>query len=42
MRMKEILQGLIDQSYDLFTGFVAKERALDLNKKINGQMQECF
>ncbi|ECL9467356.1 signal peptide peptidase SppA [Campylobacter jejuni] len=30
---KNFLQGLIDQSYDLFTGFVAKERALDLNKK---------
>ncbi|ECL4218361.1 TPA: signal peptide peptidase SppA [Campylobacter jejuni] len=30
---KKFLQGLIDQSYDLFTGFVAKERALDLNKK---------
>lgn len=39
---RNFLQGLIDQSYDLFTGFVAKERALDLNKKINGQMQECF
>ncbi|EIP5379454.1 signal peptide peptidase SppA [Campylobacter jejuni] len=30
---RNFLQGLIDQSYDLFTGFVAKERALDLNKK---------
>ncbi|ECP5911993.1 signal peptide peptidase SppA [Campylobacter jejuni] len=30
---KNFLQSLIDQSYDLFTGFVAKERALDLNKK---------
>ncbi|WP_265607296.1 S49 family peptidase, partial [Campylobacter jejuni] len=28
---RNFLQGLIDQSYDLFTGFVAKERALDLN-----------
>lgn len=39
---RNFLQGLIDQSYDLFTGFVAKERTLDLNKKINGQTQECF
>ncbi|EAL5963139.1 signal peptide peptidase SppA, partial [Campylobacter jejuni] len=30
---RNFLQGLIDQSYDLFTAFVAKERALDLNKK---------
>lgn len=30
---RNFLQGLIDQSYDLFTGFVVKERALDLNKK---------
>ncbi|EAI6986697.1 TPA: signal peptide peptidase SppA [Campylobacter jejuni] len=30
---RNFLQGLIDQSYGLFTGFVAKERALDLNKK---------
>ncbi|HEC2410884.1 TPA: signal peptide peptidase SppA [Campylobacter jejuni] len=30
---RNFLQGLIDQSYDLFTGFVAKERVLDLNKK---------
>ncbi|HEF2558999.1 TPA: signal peptide peptidase SppA [Campylobacter jejuni] len=30
---RNFLQGLIDQSYDLFIGFVAKERALDLNKK---------
>lgn len=30
---RNFLQGLIDQSYELFTGFVAKERALDLNKK---------
>ncbi|HEA7201884.1 TPA: signal peptide peptidase SppA [Campylobacter jejuni] len=30
---RNFLQGLIDQSYDLFTDFVAKERALDLNKK---------
>ncbi|HEC1891722.1 TPA: signal peptide peptidase SppA [Campylobacter jejuni] len=30
---RNFLQGLIDQSYDLFTGFVAKERALELNKK---------
>ncbi|ELP8961221.1 signal peptide peptidase SppA [Campylobacter jejuni] len=30
---RNFLQGLIDQSYDLFTGFIAKERALDLNKK---------
>ena len=30
---RNFLQGLIDQSYDLFTGFVAKESALDLNKK---------
>ncbi|EOI4012283.1 signal peptide peptidase SppA [Campylobacter jejuni] len=30
---RNFLHGLIDQSYDLFTGFVAKERALDLNKK---------
>ncbi|ELZ8856263.1 signal peptide peptidase SppA [Campylobacter jejuni] len=30
---RNFLQGLINQSYDLFTGFVAKERALDLNKK---------
>ncbi|HEH5078061.1 TPA: signal peptide peptidase SppA [Campylobacter jejuni] len=30
---RNFLLGLIDQSYDLFTGFVAKERALDLNKK---------
>ncbi|HEE8993046.1 TPA: signal peptide peptidase SppA [Campylobacter jejuni] len=30
---RNFLQDLIDQSYDLFTGFVAKERALDLNKK---------
>ncbi|MGJ9098694.1 signal peptide peptidase SppA [Campylobacter jejuni] len=30
---RNFLQGLIDQSYNLFTGFVAKERALDLNKK---------
>ncbi len=30
---RNFLQGLIDQNYDLFTGFVAKERALDLNKK---------
>ncbi|MGJ9241904.1 signal peptide peptidase SppA [Campylobacter jejuni] len=30
---RNFLQGLIDQSYDLFTGFVAKERELDLNKK---------
>lgn len=30
---RNFLQGLIDQSYDLFTGFVTKERALDLNKK---------
>ncbi|EAI3866434.1 TPA: signal peptide peptidase SppA [Campylobacter jejuni] len=30
---RNFLQSLIDQSYDLFTGFVAKERALDLNKK---------
>ncbi|HDZ5094103.1 TPA: signal peptide peptidase SppA [Campylobacter jejuni] len=30
---RNFLQGLIDQSYDLFTGFVAKERTLDLNKK---------
>lgn len=30
---RNFLQGLIDQSYDLFTGFVAKERALDFNKK---------
>ncbi|EOF7278033.1 signal peptide peptidase SppA [Campylobacter jejuni] len=30
---RNFLQGLIDQSYDLFTGFVAKERALDLSKK---------
>ncbi|EAH6127198.1 signal peptide peptidase SppA [Campylobacter jejuni] len=30
---RNFLQGLIDQSYDLFAGFVAKERALDLNKK---------
>ncbi|EMJ2979153.1 signal peptide peptidase SppA [Campylobacter jejuni] len=30
---RNFLQGLIDRSYDLFTGFVAKERALDLNKK---------
>ncbi|HAA1730007.1 TPA_asm: signal peptide peptidase SppA [Campylobacter jejuni] len=30
---RNFLQGLIDQSYDFFTGFVAKERALDLNKK---------
>ncbi|EAL9193557.1 signal peptide peptidase SppA [Campylobacter jejuni] len=30
---RNFLQGLIDQSYDLFTGFVVKERALGLNKK---------
>ncbi|HDZ5066017.1 TPA: signal peptide peptidase SppA [Campylobacter jejuni] len=30
---RNFLQGLIDQSYDLFTDFVAKERTLDLNKK---------
>ncbi|EEZ4268171.1 signal peptide peptidase SppA [Campylobacter jejuni] len=30
---RNFLQGLIDQSYDLFTDFVVKERALDLNKK---------
>ncbi|ECL3028581.1 signal peptide peptidase SppA [Campylobacter jejuni] len=30
---RNFLQDLIDQSYDLFTGFVVKERALDLNKK---------
>ncbi|WP_144665801.1 signal peptide peptidase SppA [Campylobacter jejuni] len=30
---RNFLQGLINQSYDLFTSFVAKERVLDLNKK---------
>lgn len=30
---RNFLQDLINQSYDLFTGFVAKERSLDLNKK---------
>ncbi len=29
----EFLQNLINQSYELFTTFIAKERALDLNKK---------
>lgn len=30
---RNFLQDLINQSYDLFTDFVAKERSLDLNKK---------
>ncbi|MBK1971288.1 signal peptide peptidase SppA [Campylobacter sp. TTU_617] len=30
---KKYLQNLINQSYDLFTGFVAKERDLNLDKK---------